>query len=255
MNIRRNYLRPGRAMVVVDTEATGLDPATARVVEVAALRLTPGAQPAWFHTLVDPGVPIPAEASAVHGITDSDVRGKPRFAAVAPALFRFLYHGDLLAYNAAFDLLMLTGEFARVGMRLKVRGRAVVDPLAVFRRQEPRTLAHAVRFYLGRASVGAHSAVADVIATLEVLDAQVGRYGLPASPAELHRLLVPVDVAGKFARAASGELQMAFGKHRGRPLALVAREDPDYLRWVMTNVPLLDDARELIHRALAGQLL
>ena len=83
----------------------------------------------------------------------------------------------------------------------------------------------------------------------------LGRYGLPASPAELHRLLVPVDVAEKFARGASGEVQMAFGKHRGRPLALVAREDPDYMHWIMNNVPLLDDARELIHRALAGQLL
>ncbi|HET6572475.1 MAG TPA: 3'-5' exonuclease [Fimbriiglobus sp.] len=222
---------------------------------MAVLRLVPGAQPSWFYTLIDPGVPIPAEASAVHRISDWDVRGKPWFGAVAQELYRFLSGADLLAYNAPFDLAMLAGEFARAGLRFKVRGRSVVDPLVVFRRQEPRTLGHAVLFYLGRASVGAHSVVADVINTLEVLDVQVGRYGLPASPAELHRLLVPVDVAGKFARGASGELQLAFGKHWGRPLALVAREDPDYMHWIMNNVPLLDDARELIHRALAGQLL
>ena len=110
-------------------------PAAARVVEVAALRLDPGAAPTWFHSLIDPGVPIPPAASVVHGIRDRDVAGKPRFETVAHVLHPFLRGADLVAYNAGFDLGVLTAEFARVGLRFKVKGRAVVDPLAVFRRR------------------------------------------------------------------------------------------------------------------------
>jgi hypothetical protein len=85
-----------------------------------------------------------------------------------------------------------------------------------------------------------------------VLDAQVARYRLPSSPEALHALLVPVDVAGRLARDAAGVISLAFGKHRGRPLAAVAA---DYLRWLLNNIPLLDDARELVHKALAGHPL
>ena len=251
MKVRLHHLRPARPLAAVDVETTGLDPATARAVEVAAVRVGP-AKPGWFHTLVNPGGPIPPAASAVHGILDRDVKGQPRFEAVAHDLYRFLDGCDLVAYNAGFDLAVLAAEFARVGLRFKVAGRAVVDPLAVFRREEPRTLAHAVRFYLGGEPAGAHSAAADAVAALKVLDAQVGRYGLPATAAGLHALLVPVDVAGKFAVDGAGAVTLAFGKHRGRPLAEVAASDPGYLRWVVANVPLLDDARGLVHRALAG---
>lgn len=110
-----------------------------------------------------------------------------------------------------------------------------------------------MKFYLGVEPVGSHSARTDAVAALRVLDAQVGRYGLPATAEGLHGVLVPVDVAGKFARDAGGAVVLGFGKHRGRPLADVARAEADYLRWVLANVHLLDDAREVVHKALAGR--
>jgi DNA polymerase-3 subunit epsilon len=119
--------------VALDVETTGLDPAVARVLEVAALRLDPGGKPESFHALVNPGVPIPPEASAIHGILDRDVRGQPRFEDIGRDLYRVVNGADLVAYKAPFDLAVLAAEFALAGVRFKVKGRAVIDPLTVFR--------------------------------------------------------------------------------------------------------------------------
>ncbi|MFO0847607.1 MAG: hypothetical protein U0871_03465, partial [Gemmataceae bacterium] len=149
-------------------------------------------------------------------------------------------------------LAVLSAEFARAGVPFAVSGRAVLDPLAVFRRHEPHTLSNAVRVYLGRDHVDAHAARADAAAALAVLDAQVGRYALPADPADLHRALWPVDVGGRFALGPGGQPVFSFGKFKGVPLPAVAAADPGYLRWMMAVLPLMDDARGLVARALTA---
>jgi DNA polymerase-3 subunit epsilon len=198
-----------RPLAVLDLETTGLSPADARVVEVAVVTLRPDAPPGLFATRVNPGVPIPPAATAVHGITDADVAAEPRFAVVAGRLLVRLRGCDLAGFNlAGYDLPVLAREFARVGLRLPLAGRAVVDVLHLFRRQEPRDLAAAVRLYLGRGHDQAHGAAADA----EVLQAQLARYPeLPHRPAELHRILVEVDVGRRFRAGPGGEAVMNFG--------------------------------------------
>jgi DNA polymerase-3 subunit epsilon len=247
-------LRLARPLVVIDVEATGLSPSTARVVEVAAFRLAPGDRPKMLCTRVNPGCAIPPAATAVHRITDRDVRHKPPFAAVARPLADLLAGCDLAGFNlAAYDLPLLAHEFARAGVPFPLAGRAVVDVYRLFTRQEPRDLAAAVRFYLGRDHDGAHAAAADALATAEVLDRQLARYpDLPPDPAGLHRLLVEVDVGRRFRRGRGGAVLLNFGRFQGVALAEVAGHDPAYLRWVLTT-DLLDDARALVERALAGR--
>src|SRR5262249_18011216 len=129
-------------------------------------------------------------------------------------------------------------------------GRSIIDAMQVYDRQAPRDLAAAVAHYLGRRHVGAHAACHDVWATALVLDAQLGADPeLPRTPAGLNEALVAVDVAGHF-RLEGGEVIFAAGKHRGRPLQAVAREEPGYLHWPLRRA-LLDDARALVERALA----
>lgn len=252
MPVSLAHLTLDRPLAVLDVETTGVDPAAARVVEVAVLTLGPGGREGLFHRRVNPGVPIPPAATAVHGLTDADVAGAPPFAAVAPALAAALDAADLAGFGlGAFDLPVLGAEFARCGRPFRVAGRRVVDALAVYRRYHPRTLAAAVREYLGRDHAGAHSAVADARATAEVLDRQVGRHGLPATPAGLHATLAEVDVAGRFRRDGAGRVVFGFGRYAGRPLAEVAARDPGYLRWVLGS-PFLDDVHDLVRRALAG---
>jgi len=180
------------------------------------------------------------------------VAGAPPFAAIAPELFATLHGSDLAGFGiATFDLPLLAAEFARAGLPFRAAGRRVVDVLALYRRLHPRTPGAAVREYLGRAHEGAHSALADARAAAEVLDRQVGRHGLPATPAGLHASLVEVDVAGRFRRDGMDQVVFAFGKYAGRPLAEVAACDRGYLRWVLTR-PFLDDVHALVRGALAG---
>lgn len=242
-----------RPLAVVDLESTGVDPARDRVVEVAVLTLLPRAAPESFHRRVNPGVPIPPGATAVHGIGEADVAGAPLFAAIAPELFAALHGCDLAGFGiASFDLPLLAAEFARARVPFRVAGRRVIDVLALYRRLQPRTLASAVRDYLGREHEGAHSAVADARAAAEVLDRQVARHALPATPAELHASLVEVDVAGRFRRDDAGRVVFGFGKHVGKPLAEVAARDRGYLEWMLRNT-FLDDVHDLVRRALTGR--
>jgi DNA polymerase-3 subunit epsilon len=251
MSVSLSNLVLDRPLAVLDLETTGVDPAADRIVEVAVLTLLPGGKHDLFHQRLNPGVPIPPAASAVHGITDADVIGSPTFAAVAPELFATLHGSDLAGFGiASFDLPLLAAEFARVRLPFRVAGRRVIDVLALYRRCHPRDLTSAVREYLGRDHADAHSAVADARATAEVLGRQVERHALPPTPAELHAALVEVDVAGRFRREA-GHVVFAFGKYSGQLLAEVAARDPGYLKWMLGR-PFLDDAHDLVRRALAG---
>ena len=250
--IELKHLVLTRPLCVVDLESTGSDPATDRVVEVAVVSIAPDGTEDLFATRVNPGRPIPAAATAIHGIGDADVRDAPTFPALAPALARRLAGCDLAGFGiVGFDLPLLAAEFGRAGVPFALAGRAVLDALAVYRRFEARTLAAAVGFYLGREHTHAHAAAADAAAAAEVLDRQVGRYGLPPAPVALHAALVDVDVGGKFRRTPAGVVVFGFGKHAGRPLAEVARADPGYLAWMLTR-PFLDDAHALVRAAAAA---
>ena len=245
MTLPFRHLTLGRPLAVIDLESTGTDPVADRVVEVAVLALSPCGAEESFESRVNPLRPIPAAATAVHGIADADVRGAPTFAALAPDLVRRLEGCDLAGFGiTGFDLPLLCAECARAGVPFALAGRAVLDALVVYRRHEARTLSAAVAFYLGREHAGAHAAAADARAAAAVLDAQVGRYGLPAAPPALHAALAGLDVAGKFRRGEGGAVVIGFGKYVGRPLTDVARTDPDYLAWVLTR-PFLPDVHEL----------
>jgi DNA polymerase-3 subunit epsilon len=241
--------------VVLDLETTGVDPQTDRIVEVSVLKILPGGNRQHHTRRLNPGIPIPATATAIHGITDADVAGEPSFRQVATALEAFLRGCDLCGFNIKrFDLRLLYAEFQRAGVPFDLEGRALVDPQEIFHHFERRDLTAAVRFYLDRAHDEAHSAAADVLATAEVLDAMLGRYAeLPRSAEDLHvhfKDPKAVDSNGKFVRV-NNEIRFAFGKYKGQPLAVVARESPGYLRWMLSG-DFFSDTKDLVRQALAS---
>ena len=180
--------------------------------------------------------PIPPEATAVHGITDADVADEAPFSRMATAVAAFLKGCDLGGFNAAsFDVKMLMHEFTRCGVFFALHECRVVDPFVIYREMEKRDLSSAVRFYCGREHDGAHSAEADVIAALDVLDAQLGRYEIPRTVEELHHHFRGdlVDFDGFLRRDSEGRIVFNKGKHQGKVLAFIADTDASYLRWIL----------------------
>jgi DNA polymerase-3 subunit epsilon len=186
-----------RALAVFDLETTGTSPGSDRIVEICVAVLLPDGGRDVVTRRVNPGRPIPPEATAVHGISDSDVADAPPFREIAPGLLRLLEGCDLAGFNVlSYDLPLLQAEFERCNLTFDVGDRRIVDAQRIYHRKEPRTLSAAVKFYTGREHAGAHGAEADVLATVDVLDAQIERYpDLPRDVEGLSRVSRPADWA------------------------------------------------------------
>lgn len=245
-----------RPLTVFDVESTGVNPATDRIVQIAILRLHPDGRTDKYQSLVNPTVPIPADATAVHGITDDMVKDAPTFRQIAPRLIKAFQNADFCGFNLVrFDLPLVREEFKRAGISTEVSDGVappcILDAYVLWVKQETRTLSDAVRRFLKREHAGAHDALADVEATLEVVQAQLAEWAdLPRTVAELHQVLFPrdpnaVDEEGKVVRNAAGRLCLSFGKHRNVPIEQIPRS---YLSWLLgTDLPA--DARRIIKEA------
>ena len=248
-----------RPMVFLDLETTGLRVGSDRIIELALIRIAPNGDVMERVRRFNPGIPIPPEASAVHGITDEDVADHPPFSARARSLARLLEPCDLGGFNLRrFDLPMLLAEFQRSGIPFDLRNRRIVDAQMIFHREEPRDLSAAVRFYLGRELEDAHSALADIRATAAVLGAQLQRY--PHLPRDVDGLNAYCDEIQPFetefdrwfSASEGGELVFRRGKYRGELLGVVATSSPDYLEWMLGLDDLDADVKEVVRTALRG---
>ncbi len=255
-----HHLRLTRPLTFFDLETTGVDPENDRIVQIAMIRVEPGGSRQTFETLVNPGCPIPPQATAVHGITDEDVRAQPAFAAIRGDVERMLTGSDLAGYNSIrFDAPLLMNELRRVGSDLDIGGARHLDAMVIFRMMEPRNLTAAYKKYCGKDLVNAHSALADTQATLEILDAQVAFYdAVPDDVDALHVLCNPdegrfVDRGRKFVWNDEGQAVFTFGKHQHEVLNLVA-SDPrkrGYLEW-MLGKDFSEEVKGILREALAG---
>ena len=134
-----------------DLETTGIDPATDKIVEISALQLAPDGTRDSKTRRVNPGRPIPPEASAVHGILDDDVCDEPTFGQIARSLLDWIGDADLAGFNIRrFDVPLLERELREAGLDLRLAERRTIDAMTIFHGRERRDLTAAVRFYLDR---------------------------------------------------------------------------------------------------------
>lgn len=227
-----------RPIVFFDLETTGLDVAKDRIIEIALLKVYPDGQEESFHTLVHPGIPIPPESSAVHGITDELVADKPRFAEVGKRIAAFIENCDLGGYNCnRFDVPLLAEELQRAGIPVDFSSRRVVDVQVIYYKKEPRTLSAAYKYYVNKELEGAHSADADTRATYEVLLGQLGMYDdLPSDVEALDAYTKQgnnVDLGGRMVYDTNGVPCFNFGKYKGMPVEEVLLRDKGYFDWIM----------------------
>lgn len=222
-----------------DIEATGLDTSRDRIVELSYIKVSPDGSEEAQTMRFNPTIPISAEATAVNGITDEDVAQCPTFAEKAAELARVFSGCDIAGYNSNhFDVPMLVEEFIRAGVEFDVSACNLVDVQGIYHKMEKRTLAAAYQFYCHKDLENAHTAMADTRATLEVLRAQLDHYGdqIPHSIeglAEFSRFNKNVDLAGRIIYDDKGTPVFNFGKHRGRPVEWVVKNEPGFISWML----------------------
>jgi len=229
-----------RPLAFIDIETTGINVSSDRIVEISILKINPNGKEEWLSLRLNPEMPIPEKSTAIHGITDADVADSPTFREVAKKLAAFLEGCDLAGYNAIkFDIPVLAEEFLRVNADFNFRKRKYVDVQVIFHKKEQRTLSAAYQFYCRQDLQNAHSSKADTQATYDVLKAQLDKYDDLENDvdklAEFSSFQNIADFAGRITYDDNGVEIFNFGKHKGRPVEEVFREEPSYYSWMMNG--------------------
>jgi DNA polymerase-3 subunit epsilon len=228
-----------RPLAFFDLETTGIDNTNDKIIEIAILKLHPNGQIENYHQVCNPGRPIPKESSAIHGFTDEAVKDKPLFKELAKEIDVFLKDCDFAGFNSnRFDIPLLVEEMLRVDIDLEIEKRQAVDVQRIYHKLERRNLEAAYLFYCGKNLENAHSAMADVQATYEILLAQIARYKELENNVEF---LTNFSEDGKFIDVArrliekNGRICFNFGKYKDQAVEEVLRKEPNYYDWVMKS--------------------
>ena len=229
-----------RPIVFFDLETTGVDTSKDRIVEISMIKVMPDGSKDIKTRRVNPEMHIPAEATAIHGITDEDVKDEPTFRQLAKSLAQFIQGCDFGGFNSnRFDLPLLVEEFQRVGVDVDLKRRKFVDVQNIFHKKEQRTLVAAYKFYCDKDLTDAHSAAADTMATYEVLCAQLDRYEDLENNidflAEYSARDKAADYAGRILYNDEGKEIFGFGKYKGKTVEEVFRIEPSYYAWMMNG--------------------
>lgn len=227
-----------RPLVFFDLETTGTSVTQDRIVEISYIKVFPDGHEEEDTLRINPGMPIPPASTAVHHITDDDVRDKPKFGEVAARLRDVFANADIAGFNSnKFDVPLLIEEFGRAGLNFSVALHNFVDVQNIFHKMEQRTLVAAYKFYCGKDLTEAHSANADTRATYEVLMSQLDRYADLENDveklAEFSRMGNSLDLSARVVFNDKKEPVFNFGKHKGRPVKEVFRAERSFYSWMM----------------------
>lgn len=247
-----------RPIAFIDLETTGVNLSSDRIIEVAIVKIMPDGSRQVKRKLINPEMPIPAQSTEIHGITDEMVKDAPTFRQSANELKQFIENCDLGGYNSnRFDIPLLMEEFLRSGIELDLTKRKMVDVQHIFYSMEPRTLTAAYKFYCNKELEGAHSAEHDINATIDVLLSQIKRYPQLGDSVESILGVIGeekiVDYARRFSFDDKGVEVFNFGKHKGKAVVDVLKQEPQYYDWMMRgDFPLHTKQKltEILNRTL-----
>ncbi len=226
-----------RPIIFFDLETTGTDHAKDRIVELALVKIFPDGKREKYVKRLNPGIPIPPEVTLIHGISDEYVKNCQTFKQIAHTLYEWMRGCDLGGYNSSkFDLPLLAEEFLRLGINVDFTERHMVDVQQIFFKMEARTLSAAYSFYCHKELENAHSAEADINATIDVLEAQLERYTDIGNDVPALHKFTHTDEYVDYARRIVmkyGHPVFNFGKHKGRKVEEIFTSEPQYYDWMM----------------------
>ena len=248
-----------RPLAIFDIESTGVNRKVDRIVDLAIVTLFPDGSRKTVTFLLNPEMPIPAEVTAIHGITDEDVKDAPTFKEKATEIRAVLEGCDFAGYNLIyFDIPLLEEEFKRAEVDFSMDGRQVIDAQRIYHKKEPRDLTAALKYYCGAEHENAHGALPDVEATILVLEGQLDMYeDLPDKVKALDLFCSYtkphwVDKQGKLRWDADGEAAINFGKNQGKKLRILAQMDQSFMKWILKG-DFPNDMQDVVREALEGR--
>ena len=244
-------------LVFFDLETTGIDIVKDRIIEISYVKVFPNGKEESKTMRINPGMPIPPASTAIHGITDDDVKDCPLFKNVAKQLAAQIEGCDLAGYNSnRFYIPLLAEEFLRAGVDIDLTRRKFIDVQTIFYKMEQRTLAAAYKFYCQKSLENAHTAAADTMATYEVLKAQLDRYPELKNDvtflSEFSSFTNNVDFAGRMVYNEKNQEVFNFGKYKGRLVEEVLKQEPAYYSWMMNGDFPLNTKQKLTEIKLRG---
>lgn len=245
-----------RPLIFFDIESTGVSISKDKIIELCAIKVMPDKSRTMLLQRFYPEMPIPPSSTEIHGITDEMVKGEPTFREKAKEIAAFFTGCDLAGYNIAkFDIPLLVEELLRAGLQENPFEKVkVIDSLSIYFKKEPRNLAAALKFYANEEIVNAHSAEADVEASIKVLNGQLEKYSdLPPTTDALHEMFVQendfLDYDRKFSRDKKGEIIFMFGKNKGLPVA----ENLGMVKW-MLDKDFSEHTKFIARKILSGEI-
>ncbi|CAI8301981.1 MAG: Exodeoxyribonuclease 10 [Flavobacterium sp. SCGC AAA160-P02] len=248
-----------KPLVFFDLETTGINIGIDRIVEISMLKIFPNGEKMNKTWLVNPEIEIPAEATAIHGITNEKVVTEPTFKELATSVNNMIADSDLAGFNSnRFDIPILAEEFLRVGIDFDMNDRKAIDVQVIFHKKEQRTLSAGYKFYCNKELENAHSAEADTNATYEILKAQLDRYddieNTVDALSEYSTHSKRADFAGFILFNDKDQEIFSFGKYKGRTVEDVLKENPGYNAWIQNaDFPLYTKkVLQLIKKRLAA---
>ena len=171
-------MKISRPLVILDLETTGTWVEKDKIVEIGLIKLMSDGTRLDYIKRVNPGMPIPPNVTRIINITDADVKDKPRFENIAKEALSFLGDSDLAGFNILrFDLPLLEREFYEAKLDFHWRDRNIYDAQKIYHIHEKRDLMAAYLLYCGKKIENAHSALNDADATMDILNAQIEKYG------------------------------------------------------------------------------
>ena len=228
-------LKITQPLTILDVETTGLSFKADRIIQVSFSTVTPSKNVLTRTRLINPEMPIPEAATAIHGITDADVADEPPFQHIAKSLTESLRGHDFIGYNFRFDQGMLNAEFQRTEVPSPFVDTAVIDPFRLWQHLETRTLSDAVEHFYGTKPENAHRADVDVDSTARAFVGQLRTNKLPLSIQDLHNITQPrdwLDPDGKVIWR-DGAARLNFGKYTGRTLQEIRNQDSGYFNFIL----------------------
>lgn len=241
-------------LIFLDVEATGPNFLRDRIMQLAMIKYSPSGQVSEWNELINPGMPISDEAYLIHKIDASMIARKPTFSQLASDINDFIGHADIVAYNSyKLDIPLLMEEFARAGIVWDIESRKIIDVQRIFHKMEPRTLRAALKFYCNQDLEGAHDAMADTRAIVEIFKGQIERYEhqnlvdeegkMTAAPVQrdinaLHSFTNDqgmVDITHRLKYNNEGIMVFNFGKYAGQPVIEVFKKDRNFYHWIQSK--------------------